>query len=472
MKPFYLTVIAVILVFFRICIAEQKPAKKVQVNITDTVFDNNYETSSGCDILMLNLLDSAYSDYDSNTINTSAFADSKSFDNEIIDSVSEQEKIFYLDSCNDEDTVFLIPGISYLQDSFGIELVSSFYSFQWEKADELARKMQRLERKKNLPPLSYLLMVSGRVVRLQNGEYKDRWEKRNLLKEVSNLASEGLKISNPSKNPDSLLPAMLFINSGIKGFMATLKIKKNLIEAAIEGFSALRGLEKLVKIQPEIKDTYLGLGIFYCALARAPLIVRGALSLRGRDISFKNGINFLRKSAYNGRYTSETAKQYLIQFLSPYWGHLAKEKQEIFKSLQSDYPRNLFFRFLENEENICFHRELITGEYIEKLRQTLLSYKAEGYSEKRYYNLVKYQYQFFDSDTKDLQPSKFDLKEYSFYPLFLEVLRIKSLNSNNTEFDDELRKKREQVAKVLQSSDMSYNLKNYFAWHIRDALEQ
>ena len=379
-----------------------------------------------------------------------------------------------------EDFSKFYPGITREQDRYARQIVSHYFSLQWDGADRAAKKMQRLERRENLPPLSYLLLVSGRVIRIQNGEYESERDLVSIEKEVMSLSEKALKISDPQKNiPDSLKVTYMLINSGIKGFVATLKISKNPMEAAIEGFGALRMLEKLIEMDPQINDAYLGLGIFYCALAKAPGIIRGALNIGKRNISFDKGLDYLRLSAYQGRYTCETAKLYLIQFLTPYLGHTAQEKERILASLQSQYIRNPAFLFYEIDENLCFHRSIFTAEYRQSLRKKIKSFKPSGYSSERYINLLKWQYSLIDStDTNGFHPDTgFDLREYRFYPVFLNSLKRHFLAKRN-DLDGTDRGVRHQASsrkgatavKLLEASDLSYNRKNFYSWHIRDAL--
>ena len=361
--------------------------------------------------------------------------------------------------------VYLYPGISSEQDSLASQVVHQLYSFEWDEGDRMVRKMQRVERKGHLPPLSYLLVVSGKVIRIQNGEFENERERRKLLEEIAHFSKIGLKLSEPAGISDTLLPTYLLIHSGIKGFNATLKISSNPVEAAIEGLGALKLLEKLIAMEPSINDAYLGLGIFYCALAKAPAIVRGALNVTGISVSFDKGLQYLRNSAYQGRYTSETAKQYLIQFLSPYWGHLVEEKSKIFDHLLQTYPQNPYYLFLQTDENICFHRDLLTERYGEELREKFSTFKISGYSKKRYLNLLKWQYSFFDSGNVELD-YKFPLREFAYYPAFLNLLQEKMQNKK-----EKGRLRRDSsVLKILESSQMSLNRKNFFTWHVRDAL--
>lgn len=371
------------------------------------------------------------------------------------------------------------PGVSSEQDHYARQIVHEYFALQWDDAEKLAKKMQRIEVKENLPPLSYLLMVAARVIRIQNNEFSDQKTYNEILNEIYKLSLKGLELSKPHRSKSTNNATNLLIYSGIKGMVATLKISKNPIEAAVEGFSALNILEKLIVIEPRMKDTYLGLGIFYCALSKAPAIVRGALNIGGRNINFDAGLDYLRTAAYHGRYTSEIAELYLVQFLSPYMGHMTEEKSRIFKTLQAQFPKNPHYMFLEVDEDLCFHPEFLTPRYKQFLKKKIKSFKAFDYCSSRYINLLKWQYAHIDTNaSENFSPdTAFDLKEYSFYPVFLEALKMRNyLLSTNVHINERnsrkqpFMKKGSLAVKLLESSDMSSNRKNFFAWHIRDAL--
>ncbi len=373
---------------------------------------------------------------------------------------------------------YLYPGVSEQQDQQVRTMLDNIWSFNWDEVDRIEKRLQRLEKRDRLPPLSYLFMVSYRVWRVQNNEVPDQKTETALLKDIEKLSQRGLELSNPAQCPDSLRPTHLLIYSGIKGFVATLNMHERPIEAAVEGFAALRMLEQLRATYPGISDAYLGLGLFYCALAKAPPLVRGAVNLTGRSISLSAGLDFLRKGAYEGRYTSVAAKLYLIQFLSPYLGDQSEEKTRIFRSLQRQYPRNAFYVFLELNENLCFHPEKLTEfSASERLRKRMRDFRTTESSQRKYATLVKWQYLFinpFPAAGTELDTAA-DLREFAYYPLFLQALREKMLLSSQSSASDHrrrvayIRKTTDQVLRKLNES-MGPGKKGLFAWHVRDAL--
>jgi hypothetical protein len=373
------------------------------------------------------------------------------------------------------------PGISIEQDSLAMALLLKIWSYDWEAVEKTGRKMQKLERKGKLPSLSSLLLLSACAVRIQNGEFSGKRSENHCREDVEKLAQTGLELAEPSRSPDSQRATNLFIYGGIKGIVATLQINRNPIAAGIEGLKALDILEKAVAQNPEMKDVFLGLGIFYCALAKASAVVRGALNLIGRPVSLEKGLFYLRQSAYHGRYTKAMSKIYLIQFLSPYLGDQTNEKKRLFKSLESSFPGNPYFLFLRLEENLCFHPEKAFDPSIRRsLRRKIISFEEDDYSISRFANLVKWQYRLIDPFAPaDLHPdTTFELREFAYYPSFLTALREKYAVSQSEIASPEIRKRRaalvkkveSRVLKMLVSSPMSQSWRGFYAWHVRDAL--
>ena len=377
---------------------------------------------------------------------------------------------------------WLYRGISIEQDEQARHMTGYFFNFDWNGAEKAGKKLQRIEKKGRLAPLSYLLMVGMRVFRIQNGEYEDDHARKGLLHEVEKLSQKGLELANPANEPDSLAAVDLFITGGIKGFIATLEIDKNPISAARNGFAAQKLLEKALRRDTAMSDAGLGLGLFNCVLAKAPLIVRGALNLIGKDVSLERGLGYLRRSAYHGCYTNDIAKLYLVRFLSPYWGHEANEKNRILRSLEVSYPTNPYFVFLELEENLCFHPAALSGfSFTERIKRQIRQLKAYDYSTQRYANLVKWQYLLVNQfPISGIAPdTTCNLRAFSYYPAFLQAMKDKFLCENERSVSKgdrarRLRFFRAEGVKVMRSlgasTEMPGELKDLYLWHVRDGL--
>lgn len=374
-------------------------------------------------------------------------------------------------------------GITRRHDVYALAFVHQTHSFAWGEAQKTAKKMQQLEHREKLPPLSLLLKVLSAVIRVQNGEYQSKKEKKELLRDVTDSRKRCLKIIHATQIADSLLPVYLLIEGGVNGLCATLEIETNLVSAAISGYSALTQLERNVALSASpCSDVYLGLGIFYCLLARSPAIVRAVLTMGGRSISFEKGLDYLRVCAADGRYTSEVAKLYLIQFLSPYMGHLTVEKRQLFSSLQTMYPKNPYYVFLENDENICFHPEVLSVAYGQGVEKKAFSWHPDNYSLHRYRTLVAYQLQYFENVAGltgggIVPDTAFLLNEFTFYPKFIAILTGKYTAAPDTKTVSaglstiNVKKQASVVIRLLGLSAMSSSRMNYYLWHIKNALQ-
>ncbi|KMQ49727.1 hypothetical protein CHISP_3357 [Chitinispirillum alkaliphilum] len=374
----------------------------------------------------------------------------------------------------------LYSGISLQQDRLAREMVQRVSLFDWDGAERIALSMQSLEKQDSLPPLSYLLLVSMKIFQVQNNEYPDQEGRKELLWEIDSLGTIGIELCAASESPDSHHAVNLLISGGIQGFRATLTMDESLIRSAREGLRALRLLEQLIETEPSVKDGYLGLGIFYCALSKAPYLVRAALSLSGRSVSLSRGLDYLRKASSEGHYTNDIARLYLIQFLDPYYGHLAREKREIFEYFETHYPQNPYYAFLELDEYLSFHRErLATLSVSEHYGERIRRFEIINHGTLKYSTLVRYQYRLINPfPPGDLEPDvDVDLREFSYYPYFLQALSEKITLGLTGADDPEYRKRRtfikrkgQKAINKLQRSEMGPGRRGFYTWHIRDAL--
>jgi hypothetical protein len=377
---------------------------------------------------------------------------------------------------------WLYPGLSLEQDTLARQLLRAFMEYDWNGVEKAGKKMQRLEKKHRLPPLSWLLLVGTNVMRVQNGEYERDHDVRTLLKDIAKCSAKGIELARPEAAPDSNRATMLFITGGIKGFIATLDIDRNPVSAALSGFAARNLLAEAIALDTTLRDACLGLGLFNCALAKAPLIVRGALAIIGKDVSLARGLDYLRLSANGGCYTNDIARLYLIQFLSPYLGHEAGEKRRIFRALQRAYPRNPYYLFIEIEEYLCFDSgTFYSFSFKTRVARWMTRFKTDDYSLRRYAHLVKWQYLLMDPfPSKGLMPdTAFNLRGFSYYPEFLRAAREQARYEHGMKESRGDRMRRIRYFRMLALKamktleicpSMPVGRKSYYLWHIRDAL--
>jgi hypothetical protein len=376
---------------------------------------------------------------------------------------------------------YLYPDITREQSDLAHLALDQAYSARVKRARKTLESLRTLESEKGLPPLSQLLSLAIDVMRYQNGDFADRDEEADLLAAIERASEQGTVACQQALKAKPGHPTYLLILGGIRGFTATLNIHGNPSQALSDGFQALKLLDKARAADPRLKDCYLGTGIFHCTAANAPLFVRATLKIIGRSVSMKAGLEALRVSAYQGQYTPVSSQLFLIQFLSPYDRELAREKREIFRSLESAFPRNAYYTFLENDENLCFHPDSF---YAPAARPALASriaaFAASDFASRRYANLVRWQYTLLDpAPEKRYAPdSAFRFREYAYYPAFIEALRGKRAMEDTLGPGEKpgkadlasLEGMRDSCLSLIADSPMSPARKRYYAWHVTDAL--
>jgi hypothetical protein len=383
-----------------------------------------------------------------------------------------------------QETVPLYPGISLSQHDLAQSAMRDFFEQHWDSAETLCVNMLRLEKSNGLLPMSYMLRFAMRAWRILNDEYETSRERDDLYGQLDPLRSECIRILHKQHFPDSTRATRLFLEGGINGFNATLKIRSHPFAAMVSGLHAVRMLDSAHALAPGMDDVYLGLGVSQCALANEPGIVRVAMRLfSGLHVDLDSGLAYLRICSKNAFYTREGAREYLVQFLSPLIAREAAEKQEIFKSFQGLYPNDPYYVFQEIDEGMAFHRnEVFAKRTIEWARPLVQRFDTSNYSLRRYANLVRWQCSMIDfSLTNELHPGSIEPGDaFSFYPVFLTAAREQYLldahnapSQTRRERRDDFRHYRDikdKAISILQSSGINPMLREYFLYHIEDGL--
>jgi hypothetical protein len=376
---------------------------------------------------------------------------------------------------------YLYPDIAREQSDLAHQALVQAYSAKVKRAHKTIAALQAMEAERHLPPLSHLLSLAIDVMRYQNGDYAGEDEEKDLLESIDKAAEQGSATCQQALKKSPGHPTYLLILGGIRGFTATLKIQGNPSQAMSDGFQALKLLEKARTADPGLKDAFMGTGIFNCTAANAPLVVRATLKIIGRSVSMKTGLEALRVSAYQGQYTPVSSQLFLIQFLSPYDEELAREKREIFRSLEGSFPRNPYYAFLRNDENLCFHPDSFfapSSRYA--LAARIAAFGNGDFASRRYANLVRWQYTLLDPapDRRLAPDTSFLFRDYGFYPAFIEALRGKRALEDTLEPGEKpskaalagLRGMRDSCLALIEESPMSAARKRYYSWHVTDAL--
>lgn len=326
------------------------------------------------------------------------------------------------------------PGIAEYQSIRAHEALRFFYNGDKPHAVQILHDLGKHEQAGQLPPLSRLLLCAMHGLTLQRNETGTTPERIRVRAAFDSAAEQGLRRCASGVDDEDIKATCSLIEGGIRGFRAILELDARApTEVLAEGLEAVSLLEAALETDSTLRDAHLGLGLFnVMAASNTPRIVRGMLRAAGRGVSHEAGLAHLRRSGYEGQYTSVASQFFLIRFLSPYDDELRREKSEIFRSLRATFPLSPFVPFLQNHEALVFHPE---GFYRPQARTALArairTVEARDYANQRYLQLLKHQYglladQHGDAVAARYRPdSGFDLGGYAFYPGFMEALRLR-----------------------------------------------
>jgi hypothetical protein len=375
----------------------------------------------------------------------------------------------------------LYPGITLRQHELAQDVMHEFFAKRWNNAETLCREMRGLELADTLLPMSLMLGFATRAWRILNDEFETRQESETLHRELGPLRAECLRVLHHQHFAVSTRPMRMFLEAGINGLNATLLIRSKPFSALSMGLQSYRTLDSIRTLAPQIKDVYLGLGLFQCSLANEPGIISFALRLfNGLHVSFDSGLGYLRTCADSALYTRQSAKEYLVQFLSPIKASEAAEKQAVLKSLQTEYPDIAYYVFQEIDEGMAFHRADVfsRGKY-RSVQQRINSFDTSNFLLRRDVNLVRWQCAAIDSALAgELHPEVFEQKQsYSFYPVFLQAARLRYALDTKKYPRNEYKKavrmyrvQKDRAFSILRKSRINPMLREYYLWHMEDGL--
>lgn len=390
------------------------------------------------------------------------------------------DPIFATKTLKAEDTGFrLYPGISSEQSERSHGAIRAFYNGDLRESERILSDLDSMEKRDSLLPLSRLLQVATSSMQLQRNDAGNEREKKRLQGMLKAAAAEGLEACRREQANNGSQPTRLFIEGGIRGFMATLKIPTSPSKALSEGVQALKFLEKALDADSDLVDAEMGLGIFQCTAANSPLIARTAIKMMGRSVNRNEGLYALRKSAYAGQYTSVASQLFLIQFLSPYDDEMRSEKREIFTSLMKSFPQSAYYPFQREEEALCFYPDSFYQTRERRfLERRIRAAVPRDYAGGRYLNLVRYQYTLLNARPAPLYTpdTSLDLREYVFYPVFIRALRLRrQIIMDSAEIPSrtrvrQIRALRDSALDLLKGSGMNPSNLGLYKWRIREAL--
>jgi len=210
------------------------------------------------------------------------------------------------------------------------------YNFEIDKAlkvfDTLIKKYPEDARGYHYKSIVYLWYYLG------NNEEKNF---DNFIKysEISLTKLEDYLEDNPN---DQLALLLTGSNYGYRA-LAFGKANKylNMIWASQKSNSYL---ERVIDLNPESYDAYLGLGLFKFALSQVPGSFKWALNMIGFDADRRKGLQYLELAAEKGTYSKVEAEFYLSQIYSDFMFDYEKASR-LLQGLNNRYPNNVLFQY-------------------------------------------------------------------------------------------------------------------------------
>ena len=157
--------------------------------------------------------------------------------------------------------------------------------------------------------------------------------------------------------------------------------------AYFTGRKAIKYLRKAIKVNPQMKDAYMGLGMFDYYVAALPSVVR-VLAFLGSNGNPQIGLDELTIAAYEGTYSQTPSKLFLAEIYSN-----PENKPEkalpIVVALQDQYPKSAFIHTMlmivhynmqnipaMETENADFMKRIETGEFSAEMKTQGLFFSA------------------------------------------------------------------------------------------------
>ncbi len=148
-------------------------------------------------------------------------------------------------------------------------------------------------------------------------------------------------LSRNNKNDESVL----YILGATYGYRSIAFVSTNkYLDAIWASRNSQSSLKKVIEINPENYDAYLGLGLFNFALGQVPSAFKWALSLIGFSGDKESGVKLIEKAAEKGIYAKVEASFYLSQIYSDFYEEYDKAEKLLF-SITSKYPENILFQY-------------------------------------------------------------------------------------------------------------------------------
>lgn len=246
----------------------------------------------------------------------------------------------------------------YSQDNSSLTIgIRDIYSFKIKEAENYFNSF--IKSNPN-DPRGYYFLASLNLWKYLGNSREDDFER------FIELADKSIAKCDKLISEENTLADALYFRGSMYGYKS---IAYNKAEKYLEMIWASKNctsdLNDALKINPNYYDAYLGLGLFKFALSQVPSTFKWALNMIGFEGDINQGLEYIRITAYKGKWAKVEAQYYLAQILTEYFQSYT-ESSAILKELSIKYPGNLLFQYSLAVTNMKM-RELKTAEKTLKL---------------------------------------------------------------------------------------------------------
>jgi len=220
------------------------------------------------------------------------------------------------------------------------------YNLDFDKATQKFNQLIELEPDN---PKGYLLQSISFYYRYQLGE-----NHKAFAKEFLNLSKKTIrKAERLRSTPERKLDAMFYLGTTNMYLAAYYGWESKWIKAFLYGRKGISYLERLVELDPNYYDAYLGLGLYHYYTDILPTLAKPVTYLLGLRPDRAQGIRDLELAARKGTYSRAEA----LLFLGSIYLYIEKDYRKslvYLEELSSLYPENASYLMLlgENYEKL------------------------------------------------------------------------------------------------------------------------
>lgn len=158
---------------------------------------------------------------------------------------------------------------------------------------------------------------------------------------------QNLKTLEACESYESKDPALAaqYMGAAIGFRSRALFAQKNYPLAILQVRKAIKHLKRAVKLNPDLEDAYLGLGLYHYFLSRIPAAFKPfAFLMVGMKGDRELGLQQLQRAAERGGPSRMEARAVLAAIYGSRWERRWDESETLYTELMTRYPRNPRFR--------------------------------------------------------------------------------------------------------------------------------